>query len=178
MTMPVPVELDTRGRRLHAALTAVLLRHNAPELRLVHEWLDPSAGLGLVVAGMTRHGWDVQLTAYTAYDWRANFFPVGDRSLDRWRISMGADAVAGGAEDGVGGAQHPLGRVLLGPLGAILPPAATRGDRVGGREVGVGGAQHPLERVLLGLVGVIRPAAVTRCDSVGVGEQFSPRIPV
>jgi hypothetical protein len=131
MTMPVPVELDTHGRRLHAALAAVLVRHNAPELRLVHEWLDTSAGLGLVVAGMTRHGWDVQLTAYTACDWRANFFPVGDRSLDRWRISMGADAVAGGAEDGVGGAQHPLERVLLGLVGVILTAAVTRCDSVG-----------------------------------------------
>jgi hypothetical protein len=35
------------------------------------------AGLGLVVAGMTHQGWDVQLTAYAARDWRANFFPVG-----------------------------------------------------------------------------------------------------
>jgi hypothetical protein len=26
---------------------------------------------------MTRQGWDVQLTAYAARDWRANFFPVG-----------------------------------------------------------------------------------------------------
>jgi hypothetical protein len=131
MTMPVPVELDTRGRRLRAALAAVLVRHNAPELPLVHEWLDTSAGLGLVVAGMTRQGWDVQLTAYAARDWRANFFPVGDRSLDRWRISMGADAVAGGAEGGVGGAQHPLERVLLGLVGVILTAAFTRCDSVG-----------------------------------------------
>ena len=26
---------------------------------------------------MTHQGWDVQLTAYAARDWRANFFPVG-----------------------------------------------------------------------------------------------------
>ena len=26
---------------------------------------------------MTQHGWDVQLTAYAARDWRANFFRVG-----------------------------------------------------------------------------------------------------
>jgi hypothetical protein len=77
MTMPVPGELDTRGRRLRAALAAVLVRHNAPELRLVHEWLDAWSGLGLIVAGMTHQGWDVQLTAYAARDWRANFFPVG-----------------------------------------------------------------------------------------------------
>ena len=26
---------------------------------------------------MTRQGWDLQLTAYAARDWRANFFPAG-----------------------------------------------------------------------------------------------------
>jgi hypothetical protein len=26
---------------------------------------------------MTHQGWDVQLTAYAARDWRANFLPVG-----------------------------------------------------------------------------------------------------
>jgi hypothetical protein len=26
---------------------------------------------------LTYQGWDVQITAYTARDWRANFFPVG-----------------------------------------------------------------------------------------------------
>jgi hypothetical protein len=71
------VELDARGRRLHAALAAVLVRDRARELDLVHQWLDTWAGLGLVVAGMTHQGWDVQLTAYSGRDWPANFFPVG-----------------------------------------------------------------------------------------------------
>jgi hypothetical protein len=35
-----PEELDARGRRLRAALAAVLVRDKAPELRLVHDWLD------------------------------------------------------------------------------------------------------------------------------------------
>lgn len=55
----------------------MLLCDNAPELRLVREWLDNWSGLGLIVAGMTHQGWDAQLTAYAARDWRANFFPVG-----------------------------------------------------------------------------------------------------
>jgi hypothetical protein len=71
------VELDARGRRLRAALAAVLVRDNAPELRLVREWLNSWSGIGLIIAGMTHQGWDVQLTAYAARDWRANFFPVG-----------------------------------------------------------------------------------------------------
>ena len=64
--------LDARGRRLRAALAAVLVRDNAPELRLVREWLDTWSGIGLIIAGMTYQGWDVQLTAYAARDWRAN----------------------------------------------------------------------------------------------------------
>jgi hypothetical protein len=71
------VDLDARGRRLRAALAAVLVRADAPELGLVREWLDTRSGIGLIIAGMTHQGWDVQLTAYAARDWRANFFPVG-----------------------------------------------------------------------------------------------------
>jgi len=41
-----PEELDARGRRLRAALAAVLVRYNAPELRLVHDWLDSWSGSG------------------------------------------------------------------------------------------------------------------------------------
>jgi hypothetical protein len=55
----------------------VLVRDDAPELRLVHDWLDSWSGVGLVIAGMTHQGWDLQLTAYSGRDWRANFFPVG-----------------------------------------------------------------------------------------------------
>lgn len=46
-------------------------------VRLMREWLDTWAGLGLIVEGMTHHGWGLQLTAYAVRDWRANFFPVG-----------------------------------------------------------------------------------------------------
>jgi hypothetical protein len=63
-----PEELDARGRRLRAALAAVLVRDHAPELRLVREWLDDWSGLGLIVAGMRYQGGDVQLTAYAARD--------------------------------------------------------------------------------------------------------------
>jgi hypothetical protein len=71
------VDLDPRGRRLRAALAAVLVRDNAPELRLVRQWLDSWSGLGLIIAGMTWQGYDLQLTAYGGRDWRANFFPAG-----------------------------------------------------------------------------------------------------
>jgi hypothetical protein len=55
MTAPTPtsiivslLELDARGRRLLAAL---FVRARAPELTLVHRWLDSRAGIGLVVVG-------------------------------------------------------------------------------------------------------------------------------
>jgi hypothetical protein len=50
-------------RCLRAGLAAVLVNAPAPELALVHRWLDTWAGLGLVVAGMARQRWDLQLTA-------------------------------------------------------------------------------------------------------------------
>jgi len=74
------VELDARGRRRRAALAAVLVRDRARELDLVHRWFDTWAGLGLVVAGMTHQGWDAQLTAYAARDWRANSSRSGSRT--------------------------------------------------------------------------------------------------
>jgi hypothetical protein len=39
--------LDARGCRLRA----VLVRDHAPELKLIHDWLDLWSGLGLIVAG-------------------------------------------------------------------------------------------------------------------------------
>jgi hypothetical protein len=47
--------VDARGRRLRAALAAVLVRDNTPELQLIHEWLDTRSGLGLNFDGMTHH---------------------------------------------------------------------------------------------------------------------------
>jgi hypothetical protein len=68
---------DSRGRRLRAALAAVLVNATRRRLGLVRAWLNNWSGLGLIVVGMAWQGWDLQLTAYAARDWRANFFPVG-----------------------------------------------------------------------------------------------------
>lgn len=43
----------------------------------MREWLNNWSSIGLIIGGMTHQGWDVQLTAYAARDWRANFIPVG-----------------------------------------------------------------------------------------------------
>ena len=50
-----PATDDARGRR-RSELAAVLVRDNAPELRLVRDWLDSWSGLGLIIAGMTHRG--------------------------------------------------------------------------------------------------------------------------
>jgi hypothetical protein len=61
-----PEELDARGRRLRAALAAVLVRDNAPELALVHSWLDNWSGIGLIVVGMSHQGFTVSLGEHDA----------------------------------------------------------------------------------------------------------------
>jgi len=40
----------------------VLVRDNAPELRLVHRWLDSWSGVGLIVVGMAHQGYRVMET--------------------------------------------------------------------------------------------------------------------
>jgi hypothetical protein len=47
---------DRRLASLRAALGFLQLEPRAPELRLLHRWLDTWTGLGLVVAGVERRG--------------------------------------------------------------------------------------------------------------------------
>ena len=65
------MELDARGRRLRAALAAVLVADNAPELRLVHNWLDSWSGIGLIVVGMSHQGFTVSLGEHGVLRWMA-----------------------------------------------------------------------------------------------------------
>jgi len=64
---------DRRRALLVAALAAVLVRHRAPELALVHALLDSWRGIGLIVVGIERHGYRVTLTKLTEGEWRAVF---------------------------------------------------------------------------------------------------------
>jgi hypothetical protein len=68
-----PEELDARGRRLRAALAAVLVKADAPELCLVHRWLDSWSGIGLIVTGMSRQGFTVSLGEHGVGRWLAVF---------------------------------------------------------------------------------------------------------
>lgn len=67
------MELDARGRRLRAALAALMVKADEPELRMVHRWLDTWTGLGLVVVGVERHGLRFSLSHIADREWRAYF---------------------------------------------------------------------------------------------------------
>jgi hypothetical protein len=71
------LELDPRGRRICAALAAVLVKAHAPELRLMHQLLDSWAGIGLVVVGMAHQGYQVSLGEHGAARWIAVFYRPG-----------------------------------------------------------------------------------------------------
>jgi hypothetical protein len=68
------VELDPCGRRLRAALAAVLVRDRARELDLVHQWLDTWSGVGLIVVGMAHRGFTVSMGEHGVGRWIAVFF--------------------------------------------------------------------------------------------------------
>jgi hypothetical protein len=72
--VPSAVELDARGRRLRAALAAVLVKADAPELRLMREWLDSWAGIGRIIVGMTHQGFQMSLGEHGAGQWIAVFY--------------------------------------------------------------------------------------------------------
>jgi hypothetical protein len=73
----VTTTADAAARRLRAALAAALVTSPAPELELVHRWLDSWRGIGDIVMGMFRQGWDVQLIDYGDGHWRATFYVTG-----------------------------------------------------------------------------------------------------
>src|SRR5262249_45433427 len=57
------------------AVCSMPSRHRAlPALRT---WLDSWSGIGAVVAGMHRQGYDLQLTQYDDRGWRATFYATG-----------------------------------------------------------------------------------------------------
>jgi hypothetical protein len=43
----------------------------------LRQWLDGWPGIGRVVVGMARQGYDVQLTRYGGEGWRASFYAAG-----------------------------------------------------------------------------------------------------
>jgi hypothetical protein len=64
---------DRRLSSLRAALAFLQLRARAPELHLLHRWLDTWSGIGLIVTGMTRQGFQLGLDQRTG-QWLAVFY--------------------------------------------------------------------------------------------------------
>src|SRR5437660_12733263 len=94
---------------LIAALAAVRVKSREPELALVHALLDSWRGLGLLTAGMRRHGYDLSLTS-DASGWRATF-----PSPEPFHAAVGgpspqlvADSLASRAGGRVAGAEHAV----------------------------------------------------------------------
>jgi hypothetical protein len=64
---------DRRLASLRAALGFLHLAPRAPELRLLHRWLDTWTGLGLMVVGVERPGLRFSLSYIAEGEWRAQF---------------------------------------------------------------------------------------------------------
>jgi len=71
--------LDQRGRLLVAALGFAGLPMLSYDRALwaLRFWLDSWPGIGAVVVGMARQGYDLQLTRYDEKGWRATFYTTG-----------------------------------------------------------------------------------------------------
>jgi len=68
------MELTAQRRaNLRAALGFLRLPPRAPELRLLHRWLDTWTGLGLVVVGVERRGLRFSLSHIAEGEWGAYF---------------------------------------------------------------------------------------------------------
>src|SRR3989442_2349029 len=61
-----------RRALLVAALAAARVTSREPALLVVHAWLDSWRGIGSIVVGMARHGYDLSL-ASDPDGWRATF---------------------------------------------------------------------------------------------------------
>jgi hypothetical protein len=86
--------LDQRGRLLVAALgfAGCSMPSYDRALHALRTWLD-SSGIGHVVVGMARQGYDLQLTRYDERGWRATFYPSATASAfepSPWKTVQGA----------------------------------------------------------------------------------------
>src|SRR4249920_1381139 len=71
------VTVKSAASRLRAALAAVLVQADEPEMALVHRWLDNWRGVGLLAVGLHRTGYDLDLRQYGDDTWRATFYVTG-----------------------------------------------------------------------------------------------------
>ena len=65
---------DQRTRLLRTAVGFALVPPNEPELRVLHRWLDCWGGVGDVVTGMKRQGYEVSIGDHGSGVWIATFY--------------------------------------------------------------------------------------------------------
>jgi hypothetical protein len=74
-------DLARRRRVLFVMLTVLGFRYpsgRVPALpRALVTWLGGWSGMGRITTGMSRQGYDLQLTQYGGEGWRATFYPAG-----------------------------------------------------------------------------------------------------
>jgi hypothetical protein len=88
--------VKSAASRLRAALAAVLVQAEAPELALVHRWLDNWHGVRLLAVGLHRTGYDLDLRQYGDGHWRATFYVTGFAHSILGGSAWEPTAVAGG----------------------------------------------------------------------------------
>ena len=76
-----------RRALLVAALGFIQLQPQAPALRALHTWLDSWAGVGHIVTGMERHGFDLTLSKIHGAGWRASFYGNPMTSADGFAVA-------------------------------------------------------------------------------------------
>jgi hypothetical protein len=73
------VRSDHRLRTLRAALGFLAVTPAAPELQLLHRWLDTWTGVGLITVGVDRQGYRLSLSHIADGEWRCYF--MGENTL-------------------------------------------------------------------------------------------------
>jgi hypothetical protein len=81
----------------------------AAVLRALESWPSSWAGIGAVIASMTREGLNVELRQFPE-GWRANSTRL-ETPLDRRRLGLGADTRTCAAESRLGGSEQVLHRL-------------------------------------------------------------------
>jgi hypothetical protein len=71
-------DTEHQGHPAARRMAAVVIRAHAPELALVHRWLDSWSGIGLVVVGMAHQGFQVCVGEHGAGQWIAVFYSGRD----------------------------------------------------------------------------------------------------
>jgi hypothetical protein len=84
-----------RHKTLTAALGFLSLDPREPELRRLHRCFDNWRGIGDVVAGLARQGYDLELRRYNGRGWRAVFFLKASSTRSRHTRAPGGRRARG-----------------------------------------------------------------------------------